>query len=184
MKTLFTILFVIFLSSNVAIAQKCKPADKHKDDFTGVTYNLWGGKIDNARQMLRGTSQEFHLYLTNMDSKSIIYFIVTYIQRESDASVNKIEFPKGTKFRLKTSENEILEFTAEKSENAKRRFQHIYSTIFNLSAEISNEDIEKLMNSTLTMYQLEPEESESMQGEISSKTAEKIQKQIKCFSEI
>lgn len=184
MKNLFTILVVFVLSVNFAIAQKCKPADKYKDEFAGVTYDLWGGKLDTARQLMSGTSQEFHLYLTNMDGKNIIYFSVLYIQRESDHSVNTIDYPKGTKFRFKTSENEILEFSAEKSENTKRKFQHIYSTIFNLSTEISNEDIEKLMNSTLTMYQLEPEESESMQGDISSKTAEKIKKQISCFSQL
>lgn len=184
MKTLITVLFTIALSANMVFAQKCKPADKHKDKFAGVTYDLWGGKLDNARQMLQGTSQEFHLYLTNMDGKNIIYFCISYIQRESDHSVNKVELPKGTKFRLKTSENKVLEFTAEKSENIKRRFQHIYNNVFNLSAEISDEDLETLANSTLTMYQLEPEEFESMQGEISSKTAEKIQKQISCFTQL
>lgn len=98
--------------------------------------------------------------------------------------LNTIDYPKGTKFRFKTNENEVIEFMVEKSENIKQRFQHIYNNIFNLSTEISDEDIEKLANSTLVMYQLEPEESEALTGEISSKTAMKIQKQIKCFSEI
>jgi len=87
MKTLFISLFMIALSANTAFGQKCKPADKHKDEFAGVTYDLWGGKLDNARQLMSGTSQEFYLFLTNMDGKNIIYFSVLYIQRESDHSI-------------------------------------------------------------------------------------------------
>ncbi len=181
MKKTFLLMTLLVLSSTMVYGQKCKAAEKIKDDFAGKNYELWGGKLNTARDMLSGTSVTFDFYVADIDGKNTAYMQILYMQKENDASVNKVDLPKGTKFMVKTDNNEIIEFTAEKSQNVKRKLAQYTNNIFSLSAEINNEQLETLANNTIIMYQVVPEEFETLTGNVSKRPGKKINEQVKCF---
>lgn len=172
---------LVVCSSIMVYGQKCKAAEKIKDDFAGKNYELWGGKLNTSRDMLSGTSVTFDFYVADIDGKNTAYMQILYMQKENDASINKIDIPKGTKFMLKTDNNEIIEFTAEKSQNVKRKLAQYTNNIFSLSAEINNEQLETLAKDNIIMYQVVPEEFEPLSGNASKRLGKKINEQVKCF---
>ncbi len=172
---------LVVFSSIMVYGQKCKAAEKIKDDFAGKNYDLWGGKLNTARNMLAGTSVTFDFYVADIDGKNTAYMQILYMQKENDASVNKVDMPKGTKFMLKTENNEIIEFTAEKSQNVKRKLAQYTNNIFSLSAEINSDQLETLANNNIIMYQVVPEEFETLTGDVSKGPGKKINRQISCF---
>lgn len=132
--------------------------------------------------MLSGTSVTFKFYLYEADGKNLANMQILYIQKENDASVNNVEMRKGTKFMLKTKNDEIIEFVAEESQNSRSKLSRYKNNQFSLSAEINRDQIQLLTENPVTMYRVVPEGFKTLSGDVSKRRGRKMMEQILCFT--
>lgn len=180
MKKHYLILAILFAFTTASFAQKCKPAVSTVDKFTEQKLEGWGGKLGSSRNMFQGVSQNLKLHIGTLEGKMFVEISVQYMQKGYDASVNEIDIPKGSLFKIKT-EKGILTFTANKSQRAKRKRSGYLTTVINLTADLTEEQLNDLSSSLITMYRIEPEESEAIKGTVKSRRAKKLMKQFNCY---
>lgn len=180
MKKLVLLVLVVMVSLSQTFAQKCKPEISTVDEFTEEKIEAWGGKLGSSRNMFQGVSQNLNFYVGKMDGKLFAEISVQYQQKGYDASVNSIDIPKGSTFMLKTSDG-IVSFVVTKSQKIKRKISGYLITVVNLTAELSDEQLEKLSKNNISMYRIEPTETEMMKGKVKEKKAKKLRVQFECF---
>jgi len=180
MKKFIMLVLIVTTSLAQVHAQKCKPKVSEIDEFTEQKIEGWGGKMDSSRSMFQGVSQTLSFLVGELEGEMYAEISVQYMQKGNDASVNNIDIPKGSQFMLKTSDG-IITFTASKSKKAKRKTAGYTITVVNLTSELNQVQLEKLVDNPIIMYRIVPEESEAIKGEVSKKKAKKLQAQFKCF---
>ncbi len=164
-------------------AQKCKPYNSYKDEFKGLTYNFYGGKLDYKKNMLEGTSTTVSVVIYTSQEYSILALKIEIFQGLNDASVNSIEMGDSSQFMLKT-ESGIMEFTADVVGRSKSKFADKILTTTELSVSISKEQIETLASHPILMYQVLPVNYSVIQGEVNEGNGEKIRLQFNCFKNL
>lgn len=184
MKTLFTTLFVIFLSANVAIAQKCKPHYKDKDKFSGITTEYWGGTITAWSWYTGNIKYIPSLFVANIEGKDKVVIIISVDGKLDSSQIlnNQKWFEIGTKFFIKL-ENEILEFEVEDS----KVVNHTSNTYAYVYSSITKTDLEKLNTQTLEMAKVLPfKDSEDIkfQFNIPNGRDKMFKKQLNCFLQL
>lgn len=176
------VFIIAFLIASTSIyAQKCKPAVLNVDELTEQKVEGWGGKLGSSRNLFQGVSQNLNFYIGSVDGKKYAEITVQYTQKGNDASVNEIDIPKGSVFRLRTGEG-IITLSTDKSQKIKRKAAGYLITGVSLTAELTEEQLESLSNNLITMYRIEPEDSEPINGDVNEKTANKLMEQFNCFN--
>jgi len=180
MKKMFLVVSIMLASFSVTFGQKCKPAVSTVDEFTEQEIVAWGGKLGSSRNLLQGVSQNLKIYVYGSNGVNYVEIDVQYMQKGYDASVNTFDIPKGSEFKLKTNDG-ILNFTSIKIKKAKRKISRYIVTAISVIAKITNEQLEKLSNSPILMYRIEPLEGEAIKGKVKKGKAKKLQAQFTCF---
>ncbi|MCB0432005.1 MAG: hypothetical protein KDD18_02850 [Mangrovimonas sp.] len=180
MKKIYFIGFITILSHSISTSQNCKPAIKATDEFTEQEVIGWGGTLGSSRSSFQGVSQNLKFYIGSLDGKMFAEISVQYMQKGLDASVNTIDIPKGSQFMLKTEEG-IITFTSIDNQKKRTKMSGYLVTAISLTAELTQEQLEILAKSPISMYRIEPEDSEPIKGYVKDKKAEKLLEQFQCF---
>lgn len=176
-----TMLSVLFTVCTVCVWAQCKPAISTVNEFTEQKIEAWGGKLGFSLNMFREPSQNLKFYVGTIDGKMFASISVAYIQKGHDASVNNIDIPKGSKFMLKTDDG-LVSFITEKVDKVKKKISSYTVTTVELTSELTDEQLQILAKSPITMYRITPKGAEAIEGKINGKEAKKLQEQFKCFS--
>lgn len=174
------ILLVILLGSYSTLAQKCKPAEKVKDDFTGVVTEYYGAKVGSGRSSLKGISYYVAFYLFKENGQTKLITQLDYWQGNNDASVNDFKVPKGSIIRLKLTEG-MIELTAEKIKSQKRKLSDKVVTANEIQSTLTEEQVSLLQSNLLEKYQITPTDQEPITDDVSSSKAQKLLAQINCL---
>lgn len=172
----------LMLGSCNLFAQKCKPAEKVKDDFTGEVTEYYGAKIGSGKSRLMGISFYVATYLITENGKTKLITKLDYWQGNNDASVNDFKVPKGSVIRYKTSEG-LIELTADQVSSQKRKLSDKVITSNEIKSDLSAEQLSLITSGLIEKYQVTPTDKEPITGDVSSSKAQKFKAQVVCFSQ-
>lgn len=179
MKSFFSILLSLFFLS--LFSQDCKPDQTIVDDFTEEETDVWGGKLGSAGSLfLQGVKQHLSVYAYEKENDLFIELVLSYRQGESDASVNLIEIPEGSKFYLKTDEK-ILSFTAKNVYTKKRKLSNATYTFSTLLSEMKESDLDVLSHSEISMFRVIPLDREKIEGDVKQNKSNHLLSQFNCL---
>ncbi len=179
-KKLSVVVFILLLFCLPLGAQDCDPERTSTDDFTGETFQFYGGTLGDGGSLWFGYSFKVSAFVYKENDKSQIVFWLVYYQGLNDAGVDNVVIPEGSLVRLKT-EGGIRGFTVTEVSSQKRKTgSKVMTTIF-ITSDISEEELKYLSLNPIEMFQITPTGKQSMTGDVTSRKAENFQQQIWCF---